>query len=236
MSRRPLAERVSEAAQASLAAHDYVSPIEVLMRLGWLDPGAVTRWQQGREECLEPLIQASPLRQSEAMDLLQRWATERGLPASEAPQVARTPQRQTLSFSREGKPAVEAFWRTRWLSAVISDKKREQLVAKAKRGPDLLVIVPRNTDWKCHGCGGTGDLLIMEPPGPACLDCAGLGDLEFLSAGDALLTRRAKQKSSRSAVVVRWSRTRKRYERQGLMVEPKVLAQVQRDLEERRQQ
>ena len=31
---------------------------------------------------------------------------------------------------------------------------------------------------------------MMEPPGPACLRCVGLDDLEFLAAGDALLSRR----------------------------------------------
>jgi len=48
-------------------------------------------------------------------------------------------------------------------------------------------------------------------------------DLEFLPAGDALLTRRAKANSTRSAVVVRFSKTRRRYERQGLLVEHAAL-------------
>jgi hypothetical protein len=82
---------------------------------------------------------------------------------------------------------------------------------------------------ECHRCGGSGDLLIMEKPG-LLARCAGLDDLEFLPAGDPLLTRRVKAKSTRHAVVVRFSRSRKRYERQGLMVEPKTLADVQREL------
>jgi hypothetical protein len=65
---------------------------------------------------------------------------------------------------------------------------------------------------------------MMENPGPACLVCVGLYDLEFLPAGDALLSRRAKAKSARCAVVVRFSRTRRRYERQYLLVEPLALA------------
>ena len=51
------------------------------------------------------------------------------------------------------------------------------------------------------------------------------------SEGDALLTRRAKAKSARSAVVVRFSRSRERYERQGLLVEPHTLAEVQQQIE-----
>jgi len=68
-----------------------------------------------------------------------------------------------------------------------------------------------NREWKRHRCGKTGDLLMMENPGPACLICVGLNDLEFLPAGDAPLSRR-------------FSRTRRRYERQGLLVEPLALA------------
>jgi len=47
------------------------------------------------------------------------------------------------------------------------------------------------------------------------LDCSDLGRLVFLRSGDGALTRRAKKASRLSAVVVRWSQTRKRYERQG---------------------
>ena len=73
----------------------------------------------------------------------------------------------------------------------------------------------------------------MEDAGPACLRCAGLDDLEFLPAGDALLTRRAKAKSARFAVVVRFSRTRGRYERRGLLVEAQGLAAAEAEVAER---
>jgi hypothetical protein len=74
----------------------------------------------------------------------------------------------------------------------------------------------------------------MEDPGPACLRCVGLDDLEFLPAGDALLSRRAKAKSTKCAVVVRFSRSRRRYERQGLLVEPQALVDVPGGLVARR--
>ncbi len=48
--------------------------------------------------------------------------------------------------------------------------------------------------------------------------------LVFLPAGDVGLTRRAHRASELSAVVVRFSRSRKRYERQGLFVEDSALA------------
>jgi hypothetical protein len=53
--------------------------------------------------------------------------------------------------------------------------------------------------------------------------------LVFLPAGDAALTRRSRKHSSLVAVVLRWSRARKRYERQGLLVEEAALAQAEQE-------
>src|SRR6266566_333181 len=88
--------------------------------------------------------------------------------------------------------------------------------------PGLVIIQPIR-DWACAECGGTGDLLRMDDAGPLCLTCADLDHLAFLPAGDAALTRRATKASGLSAVVVRWSRSRKRYERQGVLVEDHAL-------------
>ena len=51
-----------------------------------------------------------------------------------------------------------------------------------------------------------------------------------LSPLAAELTRRVKAKSARHAVVVRFSKSRRRYERQGLLVEPQALTEAQREL------
>jgi hypothetical protein len=232
--RAKLADRVGKAAETALAAQHYVSPLDVLLGIGWLDPGAVKRWRQGQIDCLEGVIQTNLPRISEAMRLFRSWAAGKGLSASETDYVARTPQRQRLRFSRSGDPTIERLYRTHWVSPELSERKRERLAEKASRAPELVVIQPLNTEWTCHRCGGTGGLLVMENLGPVCLRCVGLDDLEFLPAGDALRTRRVKAKSARSAVVVRFSRSRRRYERQGLLIEPQALTDAERDLEQHR--
>jgi hypothetical protein len=226
--RVPLADRVARAAETALAARLVVSSIDILLELGWLDPEAVERWRRGQIGCLEEVVRTNLPRISEAMRLFRSWAAAKGLSASETVYVARTVGRQRLRFSRSGNPAIEASYRTHWVSPELSEKKRERLAEKASRAPELVVVQPLNAEWRCHRCGGTGDLLMMENPGPACLRCVGLGDLEFLPAGDALLTRRVKANSTRHAVVVRFSTTRGRYERQGLLVEPQALADARR--------
>ena len=106
--------------------------------------------------------------------------------------------------------------------------QQERIVKRQAKAPDLVVVLPVK-DWDCAECGGTGDLLIMDDQGPLCMTCADLDHLVFLGAGDAALTRRAKKASVLSAVVVRWSRTRKRYERQGILVEEAALDQAEQE-------
>ena len=85
-------------------------------------------------------------------------------------------------------------------------------------------------DSACSECGeelGRGQMLRLERERPLCLSCADLAPLVFLPSGDAALTRRASKHSGLRAVVVRFSRARKRYERQGVLVEEDALARAE---------
>ena len=63
------------------------------------------------------------------------------------------------------------------------------------------------------------------------MNCAKLESLVFLPSGNAKLTHRAKNYSNKSAIVVKFSRTRKRYERQGIMIEKEALKKAQSEVE-----
>jgi hypothetical protein len=222
-----LERRVAEAAEAALAEQRYVTPIDVLVGVGWLTPPAVDRWRQGRVEDLERVAQANLHKLSTAMAILRRWARDRGLRPSETAYVARTRDRSPLRFSRNGEASIERAYRTHWISPELSEAQQQRLADRQSRPPDLVVISALK-EWSCTNCSNSGELLIMEGPGPLCLWCADLDHLVFLAAGDAALTRRAKKASGLSAVVVRFSRTRGRYERQGLLVEEDALVQAER--------
>jgi hypothetical protein len=81
---------------------------------------------------------------------------------------------------------------------------------------------------------------LEKEKGALCLSCADLDHLVFLPSGDVALTRRARKHSTLSAVVLKWSKARKRYERQGLLVEEPALKQAEtecledKDVRERR--
>jgi hypothetical protein len=228
-----LRSRVVDAAESSLARQGYTSAIDVLIGIGWLDPTTLQRWKQGQLSSLADGLQTKPARVAEAMEALRAWAIEKQLEPSETEYVARTAARPMLRFSASGDEAIERLYRTHWLSRDLSERERGKIIAKANRAPELVVIQPLDRNWKCHRCGTTGDLLMMETPGPACLSCVGLSSLEFLPAGDAAVSRRAKAASQVYAVVVRFSRSRKRYERQGLLVQPQALRKDRSETETR---
>jgi hypothetical protein len=223
MSRPEIRVRVRRVAEQTLAEKGYVAPIDVLVGLGWLAPARVDEWLQGRLPALERGVQANLPKISDAMAEFRRWAGERGLVASRVDYVARTRDRRPLQFSVSGKASIEEAYRTHWVSPRLSEAKRRRLAETASRAPELVVINAIR-DWSCTKCSATGDgLLIMEDAGPLCMKCAEMDHLVFLPSGDAGVTRRARTASTLSAVVVRWSRARKRYERQGLLVEPAAL-------------
>ena len=95
-----------------------------------------------------------------------------------------------------------------------------------------LVVFDILRESKCAECGKEllgGDFLFMEGERPLCLSCADLDHLVYLPRRDTALTRRARKHSSLSAVVVRFSRPRKRYERQGVLVEDAALERAEQE-------
>ncbi len=70
-------------------------------------------------------------------------------------------------------------------------------------------------------------MVVLEDGAPRCLDCADLGHLVFLPRGDTALTRRSREESGLSVVVVRFNRRKGRYERQGVLVEEAGLARAE---------
>jgi len=212
----------ADARRRGVGQHSHVA--DVCIGLGWLHSRQVDSWRNGRVPDLESFLPVHGDKLARIPGYLQRWAEANGLKPAETPHVAVTRDRRQLRFTAASDPATERAWRTHWISPGLSAPRRERMAAP----PDLVVVQPVR-DWSCAECGGTGDLLIMDDNEPLCLTCADLDHLVFLPAGDAALTRRSKKASRLSAVVVRWSRTRKRYERQGLLVEEPALEQAEQE-------
>ena len=64
---------------------------------------------------------------------------------------------------------------------------------------------------------------------PFCIKCAHMDHLVYLPSGDTALTSRARKHSTVSAVVLKWSTSRKRFERQGVLIEEEGLEKAQEE-------
>ena len=102
------------------------------------------------------------------------------------------------------------------------------------KSDDLKVLIA-SRETTCDECGrklGRHAWIVLQgEKGALCLSCADLDHLVFLPPGDAALTRRARKHSRLSAVVLKWSRSRGRCERQGLLVENEALERAERECE-----
>jgi hypothetical protein len=106
---------------------------------------------------------------------------------------------------------------------------------------DLAVFVQYHDSATCSECGTEllkGNLARFErEKGLICLACSDLDHLEFLPSGDVAITRRSTKYSTLWAVVLKFSRSRRRNERQGILAEPeaidRAIAESEADSEER---
>ncbi len=102
-----------------------------------------------------------------------------------------------------------------------------------KKTTEIAVFMTRSRP-RCDFCGeelGRGAWIRLIEQRAQCLECADLDHLVFLPRGDAALTRRAGKHSRLKAVVVQWARARKRYERQGILVEEEALERAENECE-----
>jgi hypothetical protein len=101
-----------------------------------------------------------------------------------------------------------------------------------KKSTDLKVFIS-NRESTCDECGEQlgrrAWITLEEGKGALCLACADLDHLVFLPSGDAALTRRSRKYSTLVVVVLKWSQARKRYERQGLLVEEHALKRAEQE-------
>lgn len=228
-----LRERIVTAAERALKRDGSVGPLELLRELGFLYWRHFDEWRKGNPiySPLEKHIQCGTAKLADSYRCFAEWAAAKGLRTVEAEYSRRGISGvEALQITVDGDDTREQFFRTHYASAELSEKKAERLQKKLTKAPDLVAFITVADDAKCSDCGTeitSGDFLFLEQQQPLCLCCADLDHLIFLPAGDTAMTRRAKKHSPLSAIVMRFNRRRKHYERQGLLVTAEALAQAE---------
>ncbi|KAA9149998.1 DUF2293 domain-containing protein [Amycolatopsis acidicola] len=225
--RAKLRQRVHQTAESLLQKQKYVAPVDILVGLRWVGAATVEDWRRGRVDALTRALPVDEERVTTAFEHLREWARERGLQPDEVAYVAGTRDQRPLVFAEN--EALQRVFRVHWLSPQLSDKQRERLTARQNKAPDLAVWVT-DKDWDCDVCRTrqpAGEFVLLEGEQRVCLSCADFDHLTFLAAGNAALSRRAKQESALSVLVMRFNRRRKRNERQGILVDEAALERAE---------
>ena len=99
---------------------------------------------------------------------------------------------------------------------------------------EAILVFPGQGEGDCAHCAAPlyrSAFVTFKNNAIACVKCGGLENLEFLPSGNTALTRRANALSAVKYVVLKFSRARKRYERQGILARPEILDQARRECE-----
>jgi hypothetical protein len=239
--------RVVEAASRALGAKGWVAAVDVLVGIGWLSPGDLEAWRGGQVPYLEQTLNVGLGEINSAMRAFHAWSEAQGLRPDPVPYVVPN-TRRLLQFTKSADPSLEARYSTHWATKAFAEGKQERgeelrgseadeaRSTPAERLPvpgERTVFVPLR-EARCNACGldlGRRAFIVLVQRQARCLKCEGLHVLVYLPSGNALLTRRAREGSASHAVVLKWSRARKRYERQGLLVEATALKDAAKELD-----
>ncbi len=232
MAKASLSRRVATAMEELTKGKEAVSPLAVMMRIGWLSDSHLKGWMRGMAPALEPLMASTRPKQRRVLELVDEWARERGLEVVTGSYLPSSVQASgELQVTEDGDARVEAAYRRHYLPGHLSERQRVKAAEKTKEAPELMVVMV-STVAVCSGCEGAihkHAMMVLEKGAPLCLDCADLGHLIYLPAGDATLTRRSKKYSRLHAVVIEWNKRMHRYLRRGLLVEESALEKAEEE-------
>jgi len=99
----------------------------------------------------------------------------------------------------------------------------------SNESPNVYILVRDATCAECHAELERGEMACITKERITCLTCEDLDHLVFLPAGDTALTRRARKHSPVSAIVLKFSRARRRNERQGVLVDEQALELAEKE-------
>ncbi len=210
-----------------------VGLLELLVEMRMVHWGHVDEWRRANPAyaAIVEHIQCGPEKLTQVQEHFHAWARALGLVQVEAEYARRSlAGKVPLKFTQDENPGIAATFRTHYARADLSEKQQAKLEQKLAKVDDLVAFIGVSESTVCTECSYEmlrGECFVLEATQPICLECADMDHLVFLPAGDVAMTRRAKKYSPLSAVVTKFNRSRKRYERQGLLVSREALVRAE---------
>jgi hypothetical protein len=110
--------RVTAAVHAILLEQRVVAPVEVFVRVGYLQPKQLELWRRGQIPFLERVISCNLAKAERILRILKLHAEDRGLKPSWTAYKKWGKGRKTLlRFSKTGNPRIESLYSTNYVAA-----------------------------------------------------------------------------------------------------------------------
>ena len=133
------------AAEAALAAQNYVSALDVFLGMGLPAPSHIQERKQGRVDVLERVIQDNPQKLSFSMQVFHKWAQAKGLnPAKPITSAERAAVQWNSNSASPSRNVTAPFC----VSPALSERKRENLDQRLAQSVFQIL-----RDSGCSECG-----------------------------------------------------------------------------------
>ncbi len=231
------AERVQKGLEILLEHGGVVSPIDLLLQMHMLHDSHLKNWKCGHQlyPDLESHIQCGEDKFARLVEIYYDFVRSHKLVPFEVVFEIRGPHgTQSLKILKEPDEQRDAFFRAAHRRSDLPEAKQKRIEEKRNKPSELAVFEVVTDGGGCTECGVELKIsarMILEQQKPLCLECADIDHLELLPAGNATLTRRAKKFSPLSAVLLRFNRRRNRYDRLGILVTVKAIADAEESCE-----
>lgn len=105
--------KIVKAVSQLLEERGFVTPVELLVKLGFLSEEGIEEWRSGGVRCLQDLLRCDVEKAARLLEILRRHAHDLKLKASATPYIEeRKGRRYLLRFSKKEDPAMDkAFTR-----------------------------------------------------------------------------------------------------------------------------
>lgn len=126
---RKLFARIAKAGDTALVKNGYVTAIDILVGIEWLQAKHVEDWRRGRLPYLERAVIANLAKLSVMMHLFKRWANVYHLKPSETVYTSWTRDRHPIRFTKTGSRGLESAYRTHWVGTKRHQEKAADRLA-----------------------------------------------------------------------------------------------------------
>ena len=154
-----------------------VSPLDVLIGIGFLKPNHVHDWEMGEIPYLEQIIENDIQKVNCVLKWIRQWAIQKGLKPKEVNYTLKSNNgtNRNLDFTKKGFPKCELAYRIHYFVPHLSKEKEKELHKPLPEAPSTNLIVLRLTDHsQCSQCQKSltrGSLSFLASNRPLCVSC-----------------------------------------------------------------